>query len=128
VNRPADPLPNLFARAASLLLGDNPQHNSDPDPRLLLEALGYATAAEFSIGESESSPETLNRACLLKAASRFGRVFELAAPEAPGLVCFGAEFDPGLADPLHAGHPLVGASGVGLSLQDAFQGSSLRSG
>jgi ribosomal protein S12 methylthiotransferase accessory factor len=38
------------------------------------------------------------------------------------LLCFGAEFDPGLADPLHAGHPLVGVSGVGLSLQDAFQG------
>jgi ribosomal protein S12 methylthiotransferase accessory factor len=122
VNRPADPLPNLFERAASLLLGESLDHIADPNPRLLLEALGYATAAELSIGGSESSPETLNRACLLKAASRFGRVFELAAPEAPGLLCFGAEFDPGLADPLHAGHPLVGVSGVGLSLQDAFQG------
>jgi ribosomal protein S12 methylthiotransferase accessory factor len=115
-------LPNPFAQAASLLLGDSPQHIGDPDVRLLLEALGYATAVEFPTTGSESSPETRHRACLLKAASRFGRVFELAAPEAPGLVCFGAEFDPGLADPLHAGHPLVGVSGVGLSLQDAFQG------
>jgi ribosomal protein S12 methylthiotransferase accessory factor len=122
VNRPADPLPNLFERAASLLLGERPDHIGDPDPRLLLEALGYATAPEFSIGNGESGPETRHRARLLKAASEFGRVFELAAPEAPGLVCFGAEFDPGLADPLHAGHPLVGVSGVGLSLQDAFQG------
>jgi ribosomal protein S12 methylthiotransferase accessory factor len=38
------------------------------------------------------------------------------------LVSFGAEFDPALADPLQAGGPLVGVSGVGLSLQEAFQG------
>ena len=63
-----------------------------------------------------------HRASLLKAASRFVRVFELAAPEAPGLVCFGAEFDPALADPMHTGSPLAGVSGVGLSLQEAFQG------
>jgi ribosomal protein S12 methylthiotransferase accessory factor len=50
------------------------------------------------------------------------RVFQLAAPDAPGLVAFGAEFDPAIADPLHAGSPLVGVSGVGLSLQEAFQG------
>jgi ribosomal protein S12 methylthiotransferase accessory factor len=115
-------MPNLFERAASLLLGESAKHIGDPNPRLLLEALGYASAAELSIGESESGPKTLNRAHLLKAASRFGRVFELAAPEAPGLVCFGAEFDPALADPLHAGHPVVGVSGVGLLLQDAFEG------
>ncbi len=108
-------MPNLFARAASLLLGDEPEHAGNRDALRLLEALGYATAAA-------SSSETRHRASLLKAASRFARVFELAAPDAPGLVCFGAEFDPSLADPLHAGHPLVGVSGVGLSLQDAFQG------
>ena len=71
---------------------------------------------------AESGPETRHRARLLKAASRFVRVFELAAPDAPGLVCFGAEFDPAMADPLHAGSPAVGVSGVGLSLQEAFQG------
>ncbi len=59
---------------------------------------------------------------LLKTASRFSRVFELAAPDAPGLVSFGAEFDPALADSLHAGSPMVGVSGVGVSLQEAFQG------
>ena len=48
--------------------------------------------------------------------------FRLVAPDAPGLVAFGAEFDPALADPLHAGSPLVSVSGVGLSLQEAFQG------
>jgi ribosomal protein S12 methylthiotransferase accessory factor len=111
-------MPNLFSRAASLLLGDNPEDTADA--RLLLEALGYATAAEFNGAEFDS--EMRHRANLLKAASRFARVFELAAPDAPGLVCFGAEFDPALADPLQAGSPIVGVSGVGVSLQEAFQG------
>ncbi len=104
---------NLFARAASLLLGDNLGETDKPDARALLEALGYATV---------SDPETRHRANLLKVASRFARVFQLAAPDAPGLVCFGAEFDPALADPLQAGSPIVGVSGVGISLQEAFQG------
>jgi ribosomal protein S12 methylthiotransferase accessory factor len=112
-------MPNLFARAASLLLDDAPGTLDSPDARLLLAQLGYA-GVEFEAAKSCS--QTRHRAALLKAASRFVRVFELAAPDSPGLVCFGAEFDPGLADPLHAGSPLVGVSGVGLSLQEAFQG------
>jgi ribosomal protein S12 methylthiotransferase accessory factor len=115
-------MPNLFARAASFLSGDGPEEPCDPDVRPLLEALGYMPAAGFPAIGGEPDPETRHRAQLLKAASRFTRVFELAAPDAPGLVSFGAEFDPALADPLHAGSPLVGVSGVGLSLQEAFQG------
>jgi ribosomal protein S12 methylthiotransferase accessory factor len=115
-------MPNLFARAASLLLGEDPEDNADPDRRLLLQALGYVAAAEFPAGKGEHGPETRHRACLLKAASRFARVFELAAPDAPGLVSFGAELDPALADTMHAGSPAVSVSGVGLSLQEAFQG------
>ena len=115
-------MPNLFAGAASWLLGDDAGDIGNSDVRLLLEALGYATATEFSAGSAEPIGEARHRARLLKAASRFARVFELAAPDAPGLVSFGAEFDPALADPLHAGSPIVGVSGVGLSLQEAFQG------
>jgi ribosomal protein S12 methylthiotransferase accessory factor len=110
-------MPNLFARAASLLLGDSREDASDPDALLLLELLGYA---EFSAGKS--SAEAHHRARLLMLASRFVRVFELDAPEAPGLVCFGAEIDPAMADPLHAGDPIVSVSGVGPSPQEAFQG------
>jgi ribosomal protein S12 methylthiotransferase accessory factor len=110
-------MPNLFGRAASLLLCDNREDSGDRDARLVLEALGYADPA----GVDNSGPEN-HRAHLLMAASRFVRVFELAAPEAPGLVCFGAELDPATADPLHAGSPAVSVSGVGLSLQEAFQG------
>jgi ribosomal protein S12 methylthiotransferase accessory factor len=111
-------MPNPFARAASLLLGDRQQDSGDPDARLVLEALGYADPA----AAGKSGPERHHRAHLLTVASRFVRVFELAAREAPGLVCFGAEIDPATADPLHAGSPAVSVSGVGLSLQEAFQG------
>jgi ribosomal protein S12 methylthiotransferase accessory factor len=115
-------MPNLFASAALSLLGNHPEDSSATDVRLLLEALGYATAPEFPADGGDISSETRHRALLLNAASRFMRVFQLAAPDAPGLIAFGAEFDPALADPLHAGSPLVGVSGVGLSLQEAFQG------
>jgi ribosomal protein S12 methylthiotransferase accessory factor len=115
-------MPNLFASAASSLLGDRLEDSSAADARLLLEALGYATAPEIPPDGGEISSETRHRALLLKAASRFVRVFQLAAPDAPGLIAFGAEFDPAIADSLHAGSPLVGVSGVGLSLQQAFQG------
>jgi ribosomal protein S12 methylthiotransferase accessory factor len=113
---------NLFARAAALLQSEDAEKTTGSDARLLLEALGYAAAAEAPADIGERAAETHNRACLLRAASRFARVFELAAPDAPGLVSFGAEFDPALADPMHAGGPKVGVSGVGLSLQEAFQG------
>ena len=122
VNSAEDRVPNLFASAASSVLGDRLGHAGAADVRLLLEALGYADATGFAADGSEAGPETRHRALLLKAASRFTRVFQLAAPDAPGLVSFGGEFDPALADPLHAGSPLVGVSGVGLSLQQAFQG------
>ncbi len=112
-------MPNPIARAASLLLSDNPEDAVDPDARLILEAVGYA---EFPTDVGKSGSEARHRARLLMAASQFARVFELAAPDAPGLVCFGAEIDPVIADPLHAGSPAVSVSGVGLSPQEAFQG------
>jgi ribosomal protein S12 methylthiotransferase accessory factor len=122
VNSAQDPMPGLFACAASWLMGERTENTAAPDVRLLLEALGYAPATEIPARNGEPGPERRHRANLLKAASRFARVFELVAPDAPGLVCFGAELDPALADPLQAGSPIVGVSGVGLSLQEAFQG------
>jgi ribosomal protein S12 methylthiotransferase accessory factor len=113
-------MPNLFARAASSLLGQRPEESGGANVQPLLQALGYAVAAD--VDDGRSGAETRHRAQLLKTASRFLRIFELAAPDAPGLVSFGAEFDPVLADSLHAGSPAVGVSGVGVSLQEAFQG------
>jgi ribosomal protein S12 methylthiotransferase accessory factor len=107
----------LFARAASLLLGNAVDVAGDHDARRILQALEYASESGNRIDS-----ETANRAHLLIAASRFARVFELASPDAPSLISFGAQFDPALADPLHDGSPMVGVSGVGLTLQAAFQG------
>ena len=118
---------NLFAHAASLLLGERPEQAvADARPGAKAAAQSEAGSLlrelDYSVGTvGEPSPHTRHRARLLQAASRFLRVFELAAPDAPGLVCFGAQFDPGIADPMHAGGPAVGVSGVGLSPQEAFQ-------
>jgi ribosomal protein S12 methylthiotransferase accessory factor len=103
-----------------MLLGQPPEESGGSNVRPLLDALGYSSAIDVDVGQS--SPETRHRAHLLKTASRFLRLFELAAPDAPGLVSFGAEFDPVLADSLHAGSSTVGVSGVGVSPQEAFQG------
>src|SRR3954462_9998109 len=122
VNSAEDAMPTLFISAASKLLGDHSENSNAAHVQRLLQALDYRTATEFAAQSRASDSETRHRALLLNAAARFVRVFQLAAPDAPGLVAFGGEFDPAIADPLHAGSPLVGVSGVGLSLQEAFQG------
>ena len=50
----------------------------------LLRDLGYERP-----GATGPDDETLHRARLLEAAAQFVRIFELGAPEAPGLFCFG---------------------------------------
>ena len=112
----------VLARAASLLLGNEADGAGDHDvtdilARDILRALEY----EPNSGNRDD-PQTANHAHLLFAASRFTRVFELASADAPGLFSFGAQFDPTLADPMHDGSPIVGVSGVGLTLREAFQG------
>lgn len=107
----------LFADAASLLLGNALDAARDHEARGVLQALEYEAESD-----RRTDPKTTNRAHLLIAASRFARVFELAAPTAPGLISFGAQFDPAFADKLHDGSPIVGVSGVGITLQEAFQG------
>lgn len=116
-------MPNLFAHAAALLLGGRPEQTAaDAQPGAKSGAMSLLRELDYAVGDGgEPCPDTRHRARLLKAASEFLRVFELAAPDAPGLVCFGAQFDPGIADPMHAGSPAVGVSGVGLSPQEAFQ-------
>jgi ribosomal protein S12 methylthiotransferase accessory factor len=108
---------NLFSSAASLLLGDTPEASVIHDAHLLLGELGYVRPPG-----AEMDHETRHRARLLQAASQFIRIFELAAPEAPRLVAFGAEVDPAAVDALHQGSPPVGVSGIGVTMQEAFQG------
>src|SRR5215468_9858238 len=108
---------NLFSSAASLLLGDTPEASVIHDVHLLLGELGYARPPG-----AELDHETRHRARLLQAASQFIRIFELAAPEAPRLVAFGAEVDPAAVDACHHGSPPVSVSGIGVTVQEAFQG------
>jgi ribosomal protein S12 methylthiotransferase accessory factor len=108
---------NLFSSAASLLLGETPEASVIHDVHLLLGELGYVRPAG-----AEMDHETRHRARLLQAASQFIRIFELAAPEAPRLVAFGAEVDPAAVDACHHGSPAVSVSGIGVTMQEAFQG------
>src|SRR5262245_24897031 len=89
---------NLFNRAASLLLGDVTESSVIHDAHLLLTELGYVSPAGV-----EPDDETRHRARMLRIAAQFIRIFELSAPEAPGLLAFGAEIDPATADALHRG-------------------------
>jgi ribosomal protein S12 methylthiotransferase accessory factor len=111
----------MFANAAALLRGHRPDTAVDGQARGLLETLGYALGRGTCVEATGTEAETLDRARLLQAAAQFKRIFELDAPEAPGLVCFGAEVDPATVDPMHRGSPLLGVSGVGLTLAEAFQ-------
>jgi ribosomal protein S12 methylthiotransferase accessory factor len=106
----------LFATAAALLRGQQPEDATVREALGLLQELGYGRTA--GAGPDE---ETLHRARLLEAVGQFVRIFELGAPEAPGLFCFGAEVDPASIDPIHHGSALLGVSGVGFSMQEAFQ-------
>src|SRR4029079_12547941 len=75
--------------------------------------------------ESDADPgdtgATANRIALLRAAARFSRVFQLGAPEAPGLIFLGAESSPGMIAAGHAQAPLAGVGGMGLSMRAAFE-------
>jgi ribosomal protein S12 methylthiotransferase accessory factor len=129
------PMSNLFAQAAALLLGEHPeqagadaqsdaksQAGSEAKSQAKSQAMSLLRELDYAAGDGgEPGPDTRHRARLLKAASQCLRVFELSARDAPGLVCFGAQFDPAIADPMHAGGAVVGVSGVGLSFQEAFQ-------
>lgn len=112
---------DLLTNAALLLFGNHPDSEAYRAAQELLEALGYAAPGSNPAGGVTVDAKTRHRARLLEMASRSARMFELGAPDAPGLVSLGAEFDPALADPMHQGGALIGVSGVGLTLQEAFQ-------
>ena len=106
-------LAGLFGRAAQYLSGSLGVSPPD-DVAALLRTLEY---------DSEpGGPEAVaNRVALLRAAARFSRVFQLSAPEAPGLVFLGAEVDPSMVASGHARTPLHGVGGMGLSMRAAFE-------
>jgi ribosomal protein S12 methylthiotransferase accessory factor len=76
--------------------------------RSLLRSLGY-------------DPPDADGARLLRAAARLPRIFQLPVPDAPGLVFFGAQADPGAAHPGLAGQPVGSVGGSGLTPRRAFE-------
>jgi ribosomal protein S12 methylthiotransferase accessory factor len=109
----ASALSELFGRAADCLSAS--QGASVPDDvARLLQSLEY-----------HSEPDTPdlrgNRTALLRVAAQFSRVFQLSAPEAPGLIFFGGEVDPSMVAPDHAQAPLTGVGGMGMSMRTAFE-------
>ena len=109
----ASALSELFARAADCLSG-SPDAPFPDDVARLLQALEYAA-------EPDTADQRANRAALLRVAAQFSRVFQLSAPEAPGLVFFGGEVDPSTIAPDHAQAPVTGVGGMGLSMRSAFE-------
>jgi ribosomal protein S12 methylthiotransferase accessory factor len=116
MEEPAEEARNLFWRLGARLAAGGAAQGGAGDEQSILESLEYLPI-------DESKPDEANhRIALLKAASRFSRVFQLAAPDAPGLTFFGAEVSPGIVDPAYMHRPRSSASGVGLSLRQAFEG------
>ena len=109
----ASALSELFARAADCLSARPAPRFPTMSPRLL-QSLEYAS-------EPDTADLRANRTALLRAAAQFSRVFQLSAPEAPGLVFFGGEVDPSTIAPDHAQAPLTGVGGMGLSMRTAFE-------
>ena len=104
----------LLGATAAVLAGAPP--SGDPlesKAKALAEALGYL----------DSSPsERAAAMALLRSGARLKRVFQLHAPDAPGLVVFGGEADPALLG-LDGSDGEVGSlAGSGLTLRAALEG------
>jgi ribosomal protein S12 methylthiotransferase accessory factor len=110
---------DLFERAAAWLAAENP--SADCEAQTLLAALGYARDSGISEEAELERERRSRRIALLRVAARSRRIFRLRSPTAPGLICLGAQFSPGLAGELHKEAPEISVSGVGLTMQTAFQ-------
>jgi ribosomal protein S12 methylthiotransferase accessory factor len=110
----AQALAETFARAADYLASPHAGARPEDDVAGLLQSLEY----DAEPGTAELSA---NRTALLRAAAQFSRVFQLSAPEAPGLVFFGGEVDPSTIAADHDRAPLTGVGGMGLSMRTAFE-------
>jgi len=104
-------LTELFARAAAVLSGAARLSESGDDVRGLIGALDYGD-------DAAAAPQ---QAALLAAAAKLKRVFELRAPDAPGLVFCGGEADPAIIGWTDTGDALASLSGTGLTRRQAFE-------
>jgi ribosomal protein S12 methylthiotransferase accessory factor len=114
------PIGRIFERAASALSEAAVAEVMEQDVQELLDGLGYLDPGPVS-GAEKSQSLHANRVALLRAAAQFRRMFRLGAPDAPGVVFFGAEVDPAILEHPPAEPVSIGVSGAGLSAQHAFQ-------
>jgi ribosomal protein S12 methylthiotransferase accessory factor len=102
----------LFLAASATLAGEQSQSVCGRDVGELLARLEYASTDARRVG---------HRVALLRAAARLKRIFQLQAPDAPGLIFLGGEADPSVLGSTYDGLPVAGLSGSGLSLRKAFE-------
>jgi ribosomal protein S12 methylthiotransferase accessory factor len=108
------PKEQVLDQCAQALLGDRPLAEQPDHVVALLKRLHY--------DEPQPPATRTHRANMLRAAAGFARLFQLRAPDAPGLIFFGAEADPGAIAPGGIGHRRFPSSGVGTSFRAAFEG------
>ena len=106
-----NPLTELL-ESAGRLVSEGPSPSEPEDVRRLIESLGYGRA---------DAGACRHQASLLRAAAKLKRLFQLRAPDAPGLVFFGGEADPSILGQRLSEHPIAGLAGSGLSLCKAFE-------
>jgi ribosomal protein S12 methylthiotransferase accessory factor len=107
---------DLFKQLAAYLAAGPAKHRGRGDLNVILEKLEYLPV-------DEAKPfETRHRIALLEAAGRLPNVFQLTAPDAPGVAFFGAEISAAGLDSVHLHQARSSASGAGLSLRQAFEG------
>lgn len=95
-----------------MLAGVRQPADAGEGSRRLIAALGYR---DGDVGRSQQ------RAALLAAAAKLKRLFQLPAPDAPGLAFFGGEADPSLIGWRGIGHAPISLAGAGLSQAQAFE-------
>jgi ribosomal protein S12 methylthiotransferase accessory factor len=103
---------DLFERSATALLQGEGPSEARNDVRALIQALGY---------DDGDAVLSRHRGALLRAAAKLKRVFQLEAPDAPGLIFFGGEADPSFLAQTPADCRIGGLSGSGLSMRKAFE-------
>ncbi len=101
-----DPLAARLEAAAAALAAPNSGDS------VLLRYLGY---------DDGDAAQAEGRARMLRAAARFRRLFLLPVPDAPGLIFFGGEADPGALGKQPEGLPIASLAGSGLSPRRAFE-------
>jgi len=106
---------NLFKRLAAHLAAGPATHGGNGELETILEKLEYLPV------DATKPRELQNRVALLEAAGRFPSLFQLAAPDAPGVTFFGAEVSAAGIDLTHLHQARSSASGAGLSLRQAFE-------